>query len=221
MKFYISTLVLLSSLMVSAQYTAIDTMLWKFNAGYRSELYELDSLLVKSVIDYSSTNGCDTIAGFLNRKNAAKENEDGYLNGFSDEIRTYLFKIAVTESTCATTALDNYNVTQHYQKESHGFNDLIQSYRFPFLKELNTNSEAYCPVLIQLLTKTNYRFKHRDSNDLYLRKNVALLVNDVVKSIPSHISFSLDSGRQSYLNSLLLSPEDIKQARSPLGTGKK
>jgi hypothetical protein len=75
--------------------------------------------------------------------------------------------------------------------------------------------DLYYPILVRVLIKTNYQFKYRNSGDLLLRKNIALLLNEVVKSIPAYTVHSLELGRRIYLNALLLSPSEVKRASTP------
>lgn len=187
---------------VCCQYTSIDTVIWKHNAGYRSELYQLDSILVKEIVDASNKHGCDTIIDFLHRSKGELRRYSGYVNGFSDEIRVYAFKLSVLDGRCITELLDNWDIPAKVAINNYLHSGKASNY--PFINELNENIEIYLPSLTKLLLNTDYRFKYREIPDPFARKNIALLLDEIVKSIPLDQLEQLSEERKNYISSLLL-----------------
>lgn len=214
MKLLIIILILLSPVTVCCQYASIDTLFWKHNAGYRTELLSFDSILVEGIVKSAEICGCDTIVDFLHRSYGELKKYDGFFNGFSDEIRNYAFKLSLTNSECLTEVLDNYDAKSKYQYLDP--DDRIHLSNYTFLKEMISHRETYFPVLVKLLIETNYKFKHQNSSEVNLRKNIALLLDEVARSISLSQLASLDKERRDYLSSLVLSKESINKVKDPL-----
>lgn len=199
---------------IYCQYSSIDTMIWKHNAGFREELYQFDSLFIEEFIAASDRYGCDTIIDFLSYSQGVLNKYDGFVNGFSDEIRVYAFKLSMIEGKCITELLDNLSVPAKSIAESQY--DPMRLSRFPFLKEIDKNIDIYAPILIKVLTTTSYQISYREHPDLFARKNIALLLNKVAKAIPTNQLELLSEERREYINSLIMSPKLMKEIESPL-----
>jgi hypothetical protein len=188
-------------------------MIWKHNAGDRNEMIRFDSNLVEKLVESAKVCNCDTIVDFLHRSYGELGKYDGFVNGFSEAIRGYAFRLSLIKRKCSTEALDNYNVTSKFINADS--DDPIRLSNYTFIREIYNDTEVYFPLLAKLLITTDYKFKHRDASDVFLRKNIALLLNTVARSITSSQLDSLKENRRDYVNSLVLSQEDIKRIKNP------
>lgn len=210
----ITLFIILSSSGIYCQYSSIDTVIWKHNAGFREELYQFDSLFVEEIIAASDVYGCDTVVSFLHYSQGVLGEFDGFVNGFSDEIRVYAFELSILEGKCITELLDNLAITTRDVKEYR--HEPTKLSKFPFLEELHKNIGIYMPAFTKLLTTTNYQLSYREHPDLFARKNIALLLDKVAKSLPAKQVELLSEKRRDYINSLLLSPELMEEIKNPL-----